>query len=613
MQSEPGLLIDAESRPRGLSQLIRDALSAKAAPKVIIILAMLLTTSSLALGFSVDEYFQRVALLENSKLAGFERAPWELYTFTSGREMNGVLMEDGVFPWWTDPDLVISFFRPLSSLTLWLDHTLWPNNAALMHVQSMFWFALLLVCVSLVYREFSGSARIATLALLLYAFDDARAFLVGWIALRNAPVALAPAFLALIAHHRWRSGRGTRYAWLAPACLAIGLLGGEIAIAVCGYLLSYAVFLDRGTLWQRARSLLPYLAVLLPYRALYNAVGYGALHSGTYLDPGREPLVFLHGVLTRLPVLVFSQFAPLPADLWEIYPLIAPWLRPSVLACILVALGALWLLFRPLLRSSPVARFWALGCVLSTLPVCGTFPEDRLLTATALGGAGLLSMFLLALGGKTYPNPKRWTRAMGIAFIAIHAVLAPMVLTVRAQDIELVKAILDHADRSISREPQIADKTVIMLNPPINALGIFFPVFREAKGIALPGGFRFLATGESDLRVERLDARTLRLRPDGGFLFSASQGLFRSTSRKFQGGETITLSDMSFEVTGVTADGRPSEVVVRLQKPLEDSSLLWVQWDKHEYVPFRPPQIGSATVLPKVDPFSILELPEQSR
>jgi hypothetical protein len=606
MQSEPGLLAQAASCTSRPARLIRDALAARRAPTLIIVLGLLLTSSSLTIGFSYDEYFQRVALQERPELAGLQRAPWELFTFTAGPEMNRALMEDGVLPWWTDQELVISFLRPLTSLTLWLDHSAWPDSAPLMHVHSMAWFALLLACLWLVFRELADSRAAAALALLLYAIDDARAFPVGWIAQRNALVAFAPASLALIAHHRFRSGRGAHYGLLAPACLALGLAGGEMAVTICGYLFAYALFLDRGTLAQRARSLLPYAALLLAYRAFYNALGYGALHSGVYLDPGREPLAFLSSMLTRLPVLVFSQFALLPADLWEAYPMIATWLRPLVFSCILLGLWLLWRLLWPLLCASAKARFWALGSALSTIPVCGVYPEDRLLTATSLGGAALLSMLLLSFCEGTYPNSRRWTRAACVALIAMHCVLAPAFLTVRSQDIKLLGVMLDRADASISRKPEIAHKTLILLNPPLSPLGIFFPLYRQAQGIRLPHSYRFLATGESDLLVERLDERSVRLRPERGFLFSSTQRVFRHPDRPFRRGDVVALSDMRVEVTELTPDARPAEIVVRLGRPLDDPSLLWVRWEKNEYVPFELPPPRTSALLPRIDPFAVM-------
>lgn len=612
MQPSSGPLALARGVARGLGDLVRGALAAESAPHVVIAVALLLTGSSMALGFSVDEYFQRVALSDHPVLDGLRRAPWELYTFSAGARDNAALMEEGIFPWWTEPNFAISFFRPLSSLTLWFDHTVWSNNTALMHLHSMLWYGLLLASVWYVYRALLPARSTAVLALLLYAVDDARALTVGWISLRNALIALAPGFFALLLHHRNRTGQGMRYPVGAALCFALSLLGGEVGSSVAGYLLAYALFLDRGTPLSRIGSLVPYGVVLVPYRVLYGLWGYGAVHSDMYIDPAREPLIFVQGLLTRIPVLLFAQFSLPPSELWEAYPLIAPWLQPLVYVCVLFGLYLLWRLFAPLLRASRELRFWALGMLLSALPVCGTFPADRLLVASSLGGAALLSSLLhkLFLEPSAERAP-RWQRQLGIVLIAMNLCFAPAFLTVRARDIELTKNLLDYADRSLPRTQAITHKTLVMVNPPLNALGLYFPVYRAATGLPLPAGFRYLATAETDLTLTRVDAHSLRLSPDGGFLGSLSQRVFRSHDRKLPLGASVRLSDMRFEVERLTPDGRPADVLVHFDKELDDPSLQWVQWGKHDYVPFRLPKQGDSVRLPKVDALSLLfEVPD---
>ncbi|HEX6239368.1 MAG TPA: hypothetical protein VFZ61_00690 [Polyangiales bacterium] len=583
-------------------------LRAQAAPQVIIALALLLTGTSLTLGFSVDELYQKVALNPRAPVQGLSGAPWDLFTFAPAGQTQ-TLMEQGVFPWYTDPDFAISFFRPLSSLSLWIDHTLWPSNTALMHLHSMAWYALLLATIWLVYRALLPGRELASLALLLYAVDDARALMVGWISLRNALVALVPAFLALSMHHRARSQQQRAAGLLAPALFGLGLLGGEVAVALLGYLVAYALFMERGTLLERARSLLPYAAVLLVYRVIYVKLGYGALHSDMYMDPARAPIGFMKELVTRLPVLVFAQFSLPPSELWEAYPLVAPWLQPLVLALVLLGLCLLaWLLW-PLLSRSRELRFWALGMVLSTVPVCGTFPADRLLVASSLGGAALLSSLLHALL-LTPPAPEarapRLKRALAQLLVAMNLVFAPAFLTVRARDIELTRNLLEFADRSIPRGPEIQRDTLIMVNPPLSALALYFPIYRAAAGTPLPGHFRALATSETDLTIERVDDRSLKLRPEGGFLANLAQRVFRSADRKLPLGSRVRLSDMEFEVTQLTVDERPAEVLVRFDRSLEDPSLRWVRWGEYDYVPFTLPAPGASVRLPRVDALKLI-------
>jgi hypothetical protein len=235
-----------------------------------------------------------------------------------------------------------------------------------------------------------------------------------------------------------------------------------------------------------------------------------------------------------------------------------------------------------------------------------------MLSATSLGGAALLATVLLALSEKTYPQPRRWMHvAAGLLWI-IHGLFAPALLTVRARDIQVLESMLERAYRIVRRGPEISDKTLIALYPPLFLLVIFFSLLREAKGTPLPERFRWLATSVSELFVERLDEHTLKLRPEGGYLASPTQRMFRSADRRFQVGERAHCSDVSFEVTGVTADGRPAEVVARFVKSIDDPSLLWLQWGKREYVPFTPPRVGGSLILPKIDALSLVsEAPEK--
>jgi hypothetical protein len=188
----------------------------------------------------------------------------------------------------------------------------------------------------------------------------------------------------------------------------------------------------------------------------------------------------------------------------------------------------------------------------------------------------------------------------------MNLVFAPVFLTVRARDIELTRNLLEVADRSIPRGPEIQRETLIMVNPPLSALALYFPILRGAMNRPLPGHFRALATSEADLVIERVDANSLKLRPEGGFLANLAQRVFRSADRRLPRGARVRLSDMEFEVTQLTPDQRPAEVLVRFDRPLEDPSLRWVQWGKYDYVPFTPPAPGSSVTLKRVDALKLI-------
>jgi hypothetical protein len=570
---------------------------------IALVLGLSLHALSLGIGLTADDHFHAVALRDDLTSPGMERAGWDQFAFAKGPAGNRALMEEGAFPWWTDPELVIAFFRPLSSLTLWIDHALWPRQPWLMHVQSLLWFAALLAVVWRVLRTLDPepARSLAPLALLIYAVDDARSMPVGWLANRNALVALVPAFFALHCHVRWRTQAELRSGLMAVAFFALGLLGGEPALPVLGYLFAYALCLDPGSLRARALSLAPYAALVLAWRLVYQWLGYGALHSGIYLDPGREPLAFASALVARLPILLLSQFALPMSDLWEAYPLIHPSLQGLVLSlAVCVLAGLVWLLL-PLLRRQPTLRFWLIGTVLATIPVCGTHPEDRVLTATSLGGSALLAEAVRALARGVARGPLSLQRALGYALLGIHLLVAPLLLPLRTLAIVSMEELMLKSDASIPHGPASADQTAILLNPPVDLFAVYLPAFRLSRGMAGPGRLRWLATGESALRLTRIDARTLAVTPEHGFLATSSQQMFRRTSRGFHLGDQVQLKGLTLTVTRLLADGRPATVEARFDRALESDSLRWLRWDHHTYAGFAPPAVGQSLDVPAVD------------
>jgi hypothetical protein len=573
--------------------------------------ALLVMSSYLSVGGIADDDFHDVALRSEPGVPGTARAPWDLYSLAT-LDHNAALMEEGVFPWWTDPQLVIAFFRPISSMTRWVDNVLWPQNGALAHLHSMLWYALLLAVLGATYRKLSLSPKHAALALLLFAVDDARWMPVGWLAQRNALVATAPAVLALYFHHGGRAEGATWQRVLAPLCLAVGLFGGEPALAICAYLGAYALVMDRGTLRARLLSLWPYATVVVAWRVLYTYLGYGALNSGIYVDPGREPLEFARVLLIRFPILLLGQFGLPYSDLWEVYPLMAPWLQPVVFLFALCFLGLVFYLLRPLVREHRILRFWLLGSLLATIPACAMHPEDRMLTATAFGATQVLAAFFWALLDGTYARATRLSYISAGVLVAVHLVFAPLTLPLRVYDILGIERVMLASDKSMPQGDDAKGKTVVLVNPPMDVFAIYMPLFRDVRHWTLPEHYRWLATGDTELLVTRVDANSLSIAPEGGFLTTGSQVMFRRVDRRFELGQEVRLEGVTYKVSALTDDGRPAQIVVRFDQPLESPNFAWRVWGKHDYLPFTPPAVGKSVTLPKADLGALLEDPHSA-
>ncbi|HKU43606.1 MAG TPA: hypothetical protein VJR89_35830, partial [Polyangiales bacterium] len=223
--------------------------------------ALLLLAPCLFTRLTLDDYVLALKARSETVLPGVPADPLWLFTFTTGDPaQNQVLIDEGaILPWWSDPRHLNSFFRPLSSLTHVLDFRAWPNAPALMHLHSMLWYAALLWLLYGVYRSLEPEdARLSALALLMFAWDDSHGPTVGWVANRNALVAVAVALPALREHHRAVSQGVRSAAFLGPLWFALALCAGETALSIAAYLFAYALWLDPRPLARRAVSLAPY-------------------------------------------------------------------------------------------------------------------------------------------------------------------------------------------------------------------------------------------------------------------------------------------------------------------------------------------------------------------
>ncbi len=579
----------------------RGVLAAAATRRAIILLGLVLTSSSLTIGLTGDDYLQKLMVRAQPGIEGLEHRDLNLYAFARGSEEMRGLINEGVAPWWAEPNLHFEFFRPLSSLTHQLDYRLWPDQPIIMHVHSLLWFGLLIWTVGQLYQRFIRTPWVAGLALLLYAIDDAHAAPVAWLANRNALIATALPVLGLLAHDRWRTQRSRRAGLMAALWFALGFCAGEASVQVGAYLFSYACFLDPGSWRERARSLLPYVALTLFWRLAYMLGDYGVRGSSIYIDPLGDPAFFAQSLLVRLPLLLMAQFAVPGAEFWELLSVIAPAAQPVMLACAFAVVAFLGWLLWPLLARDPRTRFWAVGAVLATLPACAAVPNDRLLTATSIGGAALVARFIASVAERTFPREGKLVSAAFVVAIAVHALLSPFVLPARAKATGGLEVLMRRADKSIASDPSIVSREVVVLNPPVDPLPIYFAGFREAQGIPRPHYLRWLATGVSELVVTRVDAHTLNIHPTAGYLSNSSQWMLRDRRTRSHVGETVELADCTFEVRTITEDARPLDVHVRFREPLESAHFQWLQWGRHEYVPFHLPALGQSVTIPAVD------------
>lgn len=578
------------------------------------LLGVLLTVPALWTGFAQDDHFFLMVFKGSPGFNVQQLGPLDTFSFSKGDPADRAeLMERGLLPWWTVEGWKLNFWRPLSSLSSWIDYKLFGEVAWLMHLHSLLLFGLLVFIATVLYRRFIPSPWAAGMAAVAFAVDSGHAIPVTWLAMRNAILTLLFGLLLLAAHDRWRRLRaqgesGRPSLLLAMVWLVLALLSGESAVAVGGYLLAYALYLDP-TLrqatppspWYRrcagaVASLLPYLAVVVVWRVTYSGLGYGTEGSGLYIDPVADPAEFLWRLPARMAVLLLGLLALPDAMIWSLTPAPQSHIQLTVAVVFLVVF---FLAIRPLLRRSPEARFLLLGSVLAAIPGCATLPMDRLMMYASFGALGLVSMLLADLAGGKVDGVHAWFRSpLALLLVFAQFIVAPIGLVAGTQHIRIMNKVLNGSNPSIPVDLPSGTR-VVAVNTPNDLLGGSLPIHRSSRGLPLVQHWWWLYSGMRDVTVERRDERSLVLRPQGGYFTAPWSDIFRlPAAHPIHAGDTFGLEGLHIKVLSATETGSPTEVLFQFDVPLEDKTLRFVTWQNGTYVPFVLPAVGETVHVP---------------
>jgi len=591
---------------------IQRAFSHPRSAVITILAAMVLGGVSLGSGLAADDHIHQLIVSGSHAVKGVSEDRVDLFRFATP-ETTPTLMNDGLFPWWANPEVNFSFWRPLTSWLHLVDHVALKDAPVLMHAHTMLWHLIGLIGLWLLYRSLLTPRWVAVLALFVYALDDARGGPMTWIANRHAVIGTALSVWSLWAFHRARTEAMTPARQLATdtaSCVlfVLGLLASQGTVSMAGYFFAHALFLQHDNWPRRLTRLAPYALAVLAWGFTSRALGYGVHGSGVYVDPLGEPLRFVGVLLERAPVLWLGQLAAPWSEVWNVLPLYAPWLMPVVMVSALVVIAVWIFVLAPVWRRDASTRVFAVGAALATIPATAAFPADRLLTWVGIGASALIAQFLADAWSTTTPTRSLrslTTRAVAFSAVALHLVLAPLLLPGRAVGARSTRNSLDLADNSISQSADIQDKTVVVINPPSDAHLGYLPYRRAVDQVPRPACIRWLATGVSEVTLERIDDRTLRVEQAGGFLQAMSERLLRAPGDPMVVGQRVTLDDFEVEIVRVTKDGRPLTVLVHFGHPLEDPRYQWLMWKDAGLVPFPIPPIGGRVVVPPFDPVRV--------
>lgn len=580
---------------RVLSPARRAWLSDPKHDRFVVAFSLVLALGALGNGLLLDDYVHRLVVTQqgNDVFAKHDGL-LDLFRFADDDPANTAFaLETGWAPWYTGDALRLSFFRPLSSLTHTVDYALIGKWPWAMHLHSLLWLALLGFAVTRLVRELTPSAAptaVAGLVIWFYVLDGGHGTPAGWLANRNVLLAGTFGALALRAHVWSRQDSGRCEDRFASAIwFALALASADAAIGWLGFFIAYAVTLDPAGRRRGARALWPFVVLVIGWRALVTALGYGVAHSGLYIDPLRDPLRFATATLERLPQLLAGQLAGIPTGITGLSSTEVQLAGAAVCA---VAVLVLLALFAKPLREDRVMRFYAVGGLLAAIPSCATMPHARLMTIAGLGTAGVAAHYIFA----TSESESRVRRFAAVALLVICGVLGPLKMPIEVNGTRVIGRPMELALASVQELPSVPlgslDQRVLVVvavPEPMFMCGQVH-VARRAMSLVGPSKTRCLAKVEERATITRVDADTLEIHAEEGLLSGFLAPLVRDEPMRAD--FSRRLSDLTITVDDIV-DGDPRTVRVRFDE-ITSPRYEWVAWDKDAdaLVPFTLPAVG---------------------
>ncbi len=579
------------------------------------LVGMLLALPSVFTGLQTEDHYHFRAIRD-----GVVDPPWRvnLFNYISGN-VPGIygLKDFGTVPWFTLKDYKVSFWRPLTSFTHWLDYHYFPASPWLAHVHSLLWYGALILAVTALYRRLLAVPWVVALSSLLYAMDDAHAHPVGWLANRNAILATLFGVIAIWSHDAWRrapkqGARWLRYvtAIVAPLSFGVGLLCGEFAIGALGYIVAHALLLEAPTksrtlgLVRRVAVLLPSACVFCVWLFYYRKFGHGTYGTDFHLDPLGDTGRFAVEGLWRFPALVLGQLFGVDCEAWWRLSANVVYAMACV-ASILIAAFLWWL--RPSLRD-PSTRFWLLGAAFSTLPACAAMPQDRLLFFTGIGGMAIVSIAVRQAIEQTkrVDAPRHLIgRLVTFALLLVHGVVAPMTFPQRSLIMYRFGSELDRvAERLMWSHPN-SDEHLVLIGGPSYFYVASLIGLRATRNLRVPRHIRMLHAGKGPVSLKRQTEQQLILDAPNGFYSDPFDGTYRGHQYPMQVGEGLQLAGMLIIVRAVDEQGVPTRIEVNLQRPVKRGNYHFVSWyppkpgdENGQFQTLRLPDVGQSVELP---------------
>lgn len=555
-------------------------------------LAFVMALASIGSGAFLDDRFHE-HVLNGGVIHGGPRGVWDLYRFADGGEGLAAARDQGSFPWWTNTDLKISFFRPIASLWLAADHAIWKGIPWGPHLETALLYAALAYVTARAFDALVGGAA-GGLAALFFTVEDGHAVAISWTANRYALIAALLAFAALGSYVRAREAR--RSGAFSAVLLALALLGGEVALGVAGFFLAYALFKDPNGRRPALVSLIPHIAAIGAWIVLYRLLGNGARGSSLYIDPASTPVRFALQAVQRAPILVLSQVFGPPA---EIAPNLPPEARVGLAVVGVLLGGAIVYGVAKLAKGHTATKVLLVGALIALGPCCAMQPDDRLLMIAGFGAFGAIAIALVAVWQRPKAERTLGARVLAGTLLVVHLFVAGLLLPAKQLFFPTVfRDVVALGARTLPMSSDTEGKNVVALGAPDALIGSYMLIERIMDGSPRPERVGFASVQiAGTYGVERTGEDTFEIDNPIGMNAGVFSAVFRDHA--YTVGEKNQGSGFLVEVLEIIPSGLPSRIRLTFAEPMSEQR--FIVWSDAGFVAVPLLEIGERRTYEGVD------------
>ena len=557
--------------------------------------------------FAGDEQLQALGFAGDKQAGTLNYALHQQFNFFDASQPSFQALKDyGVLPWWMATDASLHLWRPLTSLTHWLDYQLWPDSLTMMHVTSLVIVMLAWTLLAYFYTSISPVRAVAVLALLILIADISLFFPLIWLAARN--VFMVMLCLALTLIFLQLSRERAAYLVLALAAFIGALLSAEAGVVSGGFVAAFLLFYDDRTLAKRMAILGAFVAVAIGWKLLYNSAGLGSHAVGNYIDPLQNPLHALLHCLKFYPLLLVNVFTGIDG-LVSSWPLaILGWLL--LMFFVLIALKA----------KDRLLRFSLAAVVLSLLPYVALYSSAPRFSVISHVAMALFLAQLLFINFQSL-FATRWfsklSRALVVLLVVIHLPLSLMAKTgigVIAAGGNVFNS--DNVDKKYNgfEDFDVVDKHIVVINAVDPFRMMFYPFRAAYHDQSMAKSARALVPAANSIVVQRIAERRLHIVIEAGLKLYGGDvnkallqqnkavnnrmfefyGFFHDGQNRLSIGQTIDFEELSITITAVNDAGQVTGMDITLAHQNNDRQYLWLYWDwqADKYLPWQLPAVG---------------------